>query len=157
MDYCDVIWGNCGKCLSDKLQKLQNRAARLILAEDITRRFKSQRTEYVKLKRTKRARSGSGRVSLTSLQRWKLERFQFLDPYCIDHVPQDLGSVPVTVDEGDENEVDDDGQVPEHPQTGCFAIGSESGRQKRPSPSIPTDPKKEGPTTSSLSDILAKF
>ena len=30
-NYCDVIWGNCGKCLSDRLQKLQNRAARLIL------------------------------------------------------------------------------------------------------------------------------
>ena len=31
MDYCDVVWGNCGKCLSDRLQKLQNRAARLTL------------------------------------------------------------------------------------------------------------------------------
>ncbi|CAH1268942.1 Hypp4036 [Branchiostoma lanceolatum] len=91
-----------------------------IKPEDITRRFKSQRTEYVKLKRTKRARSGSGRVSLTSLQRWKLERFQFPDPYCIDHVPKDLGSVPVTVDEGDENEVDDDGQVAGTSTDGVF-------------------------------------
>ena len=31
LDYCDVVWGNCGKCLSDKLQKLHNRAARIIL------------------------------------------------------------------------------------------------------------------------------
>jgi len=31
LDYCDVVWGNCGKCLSDKLQKLHNRAARITL------------------------------------------------------------------------------------------------------------------------------
>ena len=29
-DYCSLIWGNCGKTLSNKLQKLQNRAARVI-------------------------------------------------------------------------------------------------------------------------------
>ena len=27
-DYCSVVWGNCGKTLSAKLQKLQNRVAR---------------------------------------------------------------------------------------------------------------------------------
>ena len=27
-DYCSVVWGNCGKTLRDKLQRLQNRAAR---------------------------------------------------------------------------------------------------------------------------------
>ena len=27
-DYCSVVWGHCNKTLSDKLQKLQNRAAR---------------------------------------------------------------------------------------------------------------------------------
>ena len=27
-DYCSVVWGNCSKTLSNKLQKLQNRAAR---------------------------------------------------------------------------------------------------------------------------------
>ena len=26
-DYCNEVWGNCNKGLSDKLQKLQNRAA----------------------------------------------------------------------------------------------------------------------------------
>ena len=26
-DYCSVVWGNCGKTLRDKLQRLQNRAA----------------------------------------------------------------------------------------------------------------------------------
>ena len=27
-DYCSIVWGNCGKTLSERLQKLQNRAAR---------------------------------------------------------------------------------------------------------------------------------
>ena len=29
-DYCDIAWGNSGKTLRDKLQKLQNRAARVL-------------------------------------------------------------------------------------------------------------------------------
>ena len=29
-DYCDIVWVNCGKTLQDKLQKLQNRAARVL-------------------------------------------------------------------------------------------------------------------------------
>ena len=29
-DYCNVVWGNCGATLHDKLQKLQNRAARVL-------------------------------------------------------------------------------------------------------------------------------
>ena len=29
-DYCSVVWGNCGKSLRDKLQRLQNRAARVL-------------------------------------------------------------------------------------------------------------------------------
>ena len=29
-DYCSAVWGNCGSGLSEKLQKLQNRAARII-------------------------------------------------------------------------------------------------------------------------------
>ena len=29
-DYCSTIWGNCGVVLRNKLQKLQNRAARII-------------------------------------------------------------------------------------------------------------------------------
>ena len=29
-DYCSVVWGNCGKNLRDKLQPLQNRAARVL-------------------------------------------------------------------------------------------------------------------------------
>ena len=29
-DYCNVVWGNCGKTLANQLQKLQNRAARVL-------------------------------------------------------------------------------------------------------------------------------
>ena len=29
-DYCNIVWGNCGKSLFDRLQKLQNRAARVL-------------------------------------------------------------------------------------------------------------------------------
>ena len=29
-NYCSIVWGNCGKTLSEKLQKLQNRAARIL-------------------------------------------------------------------------------------------------------------------------------
>ena len=29
-DYCCVVWGNCNKSLATKLQKLQNRAARIL-------------------------------------------------------------------------------------------------------------------------------
>ena len=29
-DYCDVAWGNCNSTLATKLQKLQNRAARIL-------------------------------------------------------------------------------------------------------------------------------
>ena len=29
-DYCSVVWGNCGKTLRDKLQRIQKRAARVL-------------------------------------------------------------------------------------------------------------------------------
>ena len=29
-DYCNVVWGNCAKNLSSKLQKFQNRTARVL-------------------------------------------------------------------------------------------------------------------------------
>ena len=29
-DYCSMVWGNCGKPLHDKWQRLQNRAARIL-------------------------------------------------------------------------------------------------------------------------------
>ena len=31
-DYCNEVWGNCNKGLSDKLQKLQSRAARILMS-----------------------------------------------------------------------------------------------------------------------------
>ena len=31
-DYCNIVWGNFGIGLSDKLQKLQNRAARILMS-----------------------------------------------------------------------------------------------------------------------------
>ena len=31
-DYCNVVWGNCNKDLSEKLQRLQNRAARTLMS-----------------------------------------------------------------------------------------------------------------------------
>lgn len=51
-DNCDVIWSSCGKNLQEKLQVLQNRAARVILsagrrdhAPDLFRRLKWQSLE----------------------------------------------------------------------------------------------------------------
>ena len=35
-DYCSSVWGNLGKGLAQKLQKLQNRAARIITGSDYT-------------------------------------------------------------------------------------------------------------------------
>ena len=31
-DYCNVVWGTCNKGLSEKLQRLQNRAARILMS-----------------------------------------------------------------------------------------------------------------------------
>ena len=31
-DYCNVVWENCNKGLSEKLQRLQNRAARILMS-----------------------------------------------------------------------------------------------------------------------------
>ena len=33
-DYCDVVWGDCSKTRAEKLQKIQNRAARIITRAD---------------------------------------------------------------------------------------------------------------------------
>ena len=32
-DYCSLVWGNCNETLKNKLQKLQNRAARVITGD----------------------------------------------------------------------------------------------------------------------------
>ena len=43
-DYCNIAWDNCGKTLFDGLQKLQNRAARVLTfrryAADVNRLFR---------------------------------------------------------------------------------------------------------------------
>ena len=43
-DYCNIAWDNCGKTLFDRLQKLQNRAARVLTfrryAADVNRLFR---------------------------------------------------------------------------------------------------------------------
>ena len=38
-NYCSPVWGNMGKGLSDKLLKLQNRAARIVTFSNIMRRL----------------------------------------------------------------------------------------------------------------------
>ena len=38
-DYCSIVWGNCGKTLSERLQKLQNRAARILTSSSYDARF----------------------------------------------------------------------------------------------------------------------
>jgi len=44
-DYCSVVWRNCGVDLSEKLQKLQNRAARILMyasnEDDIDKLFQA--------------------------------------------------------------------------------------------------------------------
>ena len=30
LGYCDTVWGNCGETLKNKLQRLQDRAARVV-------------------------------------------------------------------------------------------------------------------------------
>ena len=33
-DYCAMVWGNCTRTLKERLQELQNRAARVITGDD---------------------------------------------------------------------------------------------------------------------------
>ena len=44
-DYCNVVWGNCSKNLSSKLQRLQNRAARVITFSN----YDCSTSEYFKI------------------------------------------------------------------------------------------------------------
>ena len=52
-DYCSMVWSNCGEYLRGKLQKLQNRAARVIIGDSYEIRsieiyFKEIRLENIK-------------------------------------------------------------------------------------------------------------
>ena len=56
-DYCNVVWGNCNKGLSEKLQRLQNRAARILMSasydsnlDDLFRALGWRRLYYQRLK-----------------------------------------------------------------------------------------------------------
>ena len=55
-DYCDVVWGDCSKTRADKLQKLQNRAARIITRADNSIRIIrcTKFSRVVKLRRKKK-------------------------------------------------------------------------------------------------------
>ena len=54
-DYCDVVWGDCSKTRADKLQKLQNKAARIITRADYSIRIIrcTKFSRVVKLRRKK--------------------------------------------------------------------------------------------------------
>ena len=39
-DYCSIVWGNCGKTPSERLQKLQNRAARILTSSSYDADFR---------------------------------------------------------------------------------------------------------------------
>ena len=51
-NYCGAVWGNINKGLADKLQKLQNRAARILTFSnyDVRSSVLLERLEYVRLK-----------------------------------------------------------------------------------------------------------
>ena len=55
-DYRDVVWGDCSKTRADKLQKLQNRAARIITRADNSIRIIrcTKFSRVVKLRRKKK-------------------------------------------------------------------------------------------------------
>ena len=44
-DYCDIVWGNLNKTLTARLQKLQNRAARIITQKGYDERSADIRKE----------------------------------------------------------------------------------------------------------------
>ena len=48
-DYCSLVWGNCGKTLSKKLQNLQNRAARVITSSNYDVDVDSLQTQLERL------------------------------------------------------------------------------------------------------------
>ena len=56
-DYCSLIWGNGGKTLSNKLQKLQNRAARVITSSnfdvDVDSLFHKTQLERLEISKSK--------------------------------------------------------------------------------------------------------
>ena len=52
-DYCSVVWGNCAKTLSDKLQRLQNRAVRVLTNTDANKLLKELGWDNLETRRQK--------------------------------------------------------------------------------------------------------
>ena len=56
-DYCNVVWGNCAKTLSDKLRRLQNPAVRLLTnssyVADVNQLFKELGWDNLETRRQK--------------------------------------------------------------------------------------------------------
>ena len=68
-DYCNVIWGSCNKTLVNKLQKLQNHAARVLACRTwVGRLFHNSAPLYLKLFLRKLVR-GRGTASLSLVLR----------------------------------------------------------------------------------------
>ena len=63
-EYCSLVWGNCGESLKEKLQKLQNRAARVITGDtyDIRSKDISKKLNWKNLS-VKRKEKASAYVS----------------------------------------------------------------------------------------------
>lgn len=84
-------------------------------AECIETRFRSNRTDFVKLEeRIKLSKSGSDgkSIQLTPIQRWKLNRYKFVAPYVVKRKQlrsAELGKVSIC------NNTDEIHSFPQHP------------------------------------------
>ena len=58
-DYCSVVWGNCGEALKEKLQKLHNRAARVITGDTYEIRSFDILIKETKLENSRRKKKGA--------------------------------------------------------------------------------------------------
>ncbi|XP_041355768.1 uncharacterized protein LOC121373293 [Gigantopelta aegis] len=131
--------------------------ARLI-TKDIETKFRSHRTEYGKLKnRLKKRKSGGGKLVLTSLQKWKLRQYTFLDHFLSKQLEEDLGTIQGSemddYDDGVDIEDAADKYVAETSAGGptpygSVAIGGSGEKQKK---------LKKSPASSSVAEILSKF
>ena len=82
-----------------KYKKIQTHF-HVVAAKDIWKRFTSIRTHYGKLKNIKvSTKSGQATRKLTTLQQWKLQRFQFLDAYILPRstCTSEMGKVSIDV------------------------------------------------------------
>ena len=54
LDYCDAVWNCCGRVNTDKLEKLQRRAARIVMRMDSS----DEALEYLGYRTLERRREG---------------------------------------------------------------------------------------------------